>query len=181
MPVAYSSSIIARSRRPSGVVDVGLRDERVHFLERQELRQRGPGARRLKVVGRAAARAGDRARGSGSTRESRRPIARRTAATARGDLLADELLRAPGDRATSGVASEAGRVRRERSQIAPVAFEGVRGQPPLDAQMVEKRIDAGGAAVARSQGTVCPLTWCLPPSGSHRLPVEPMIRCAACS
>ena len=57
MPVAYSSSISARSRRPSGVDDVGLRQERVHVLDRQELRQRRPGRRRLQIVGRAAVEA----------------------------------------------------------------------------------------------------------------------------
>ena len=81
MPVAYSSSIIARSRRPSGVETSGCAIERVHLFERQKLRQRRPGARRPQIVGRDSARAGGRARGNGRSRGSPPP----SRATDRGD------------------------------------------------------------------------------------------------
>ena len=94
MPVAYSTSIIARSRRPRGVDDVRLRDQRVDFLERQELRQRRPGARRAQIVGRVALEVADRAQEpvEAAHRGDRR--APPSAATARAHLLAHELPRA---------------------------------------------------------------------------------------
>ena len=61
---------------------------------------------------------------------------------AAGDLLADECL----ERLTVervGRHAEPGGVRRERGQVARVAFERVRGQPPLDAQMVQERVNHG--------------------------------------
>ncbi len=74
-PVAYSTSISARSRRPRGVDDVGRREQRVDVFERQEPRQRGERARRLQVVGGILRR-----RAPMSRRKRKKP---RTAATSR--------------------------------------------------------------------------------------------------
>ncbi len=43
---------------------------------------------------------------------------------------------------------------RERSQIAGVALERVIGQPALDAEMIEVRVDHGGYATIRGSSEV---------------------------
>ena len=122
---------------------VGLRDQRVHFLDRQKRRQRGPGARRPQIVGRAvvetavehekaveAAHRGDRAGDR----------ARRQAAAA---LFTNERLeRLPIQRfdRPAGAGGKGG----ERRQIARVALERVARQPALDAQVIEVRVTTGG-------------------------------------
>ena len=112
--------------------DVGLREKDVHFLERQELRKCGPGARRLKVAGGAGRQAAiehqepvipTNGRDRSGDRARRQPAC---------DLLADERL----ERVTierRGLQPEAGCVPPERSQIAPVTLEGMRGQPAFHA------------------------------------------------
>jgi hypothetical protein len=57
-------------------------------------------------------------------------------------LLADECLERMAIERGRGQ-PEPGGVLRERGQIPPVAFEGMRRQPPLDAQMIEKRVNHG--------------------------------------
>ena len=119
IPVAYSSSIIARSRSPRGVVDVRLCDQRVDIVERQALRQRRPGARRTQVVGRIlrqafvdyqeteeAADGGDRAR----HRPRRQP---------RGHLLANERLEVPPVECLHRDADAGGELRQARRRSRP--------------------------------------------------------------
>ena len=132
-------SIIARSRRPSGVETSGCAMQRVDLLERQKLRQRGharggrrssAGLLRQRAVEHEeaveAADGGD----ARATERGDRPAAR---------CCADERLERRRDRALGGHARRAAPAKRASApQIARVALERVRGQPPLDAQMIEE-------------------------------------------
>ena len=114
---------------------VRLRDQRVDLLERKELRQRRPGARRLQVVRRTAGQTAVEHQEPVVSANRRDRSSHGPRGQPPGDLLAHEFL----ERATIervGLHAEPGRVLRERGQVAPVAFEGVRGQPPLHAQVV---------------------------------------------
>ena len=107
---------------------VGLRQQRVHLVERQERRKRGPRAGRLQIVGRALLEALARGRESGRSRGSRRPPAPPTAATARASPAART--NASSARRSSASDVGAGRCgkRGERGEVAAVALERVRAR-----------------------------------------------------
>jgi hypothetical protein len=121
------------SRPPTRPIDV---------VERQERRQRRPGARRLQVLGwtvrdplierEEAVEATDR--GDGAPDRARREAAAHLCADERLERVAIELF----DR-RAGVGGE----RRQLLQIAAVALDGVIGQPALDAQVVEIGLNHG--------------------------------------
>ena len=79
--------------------DVGLRDERVHLLEREERRQRRPRARAAADPPPGCARGGGRRRESDRSREWRRPRAPPSAARGPASSAGGRRLRAPAGRA----------------------------------------------------------------------------------
>ena len=143
MPVAYSSfdhRAVAQAERRR---DVRLGDQRVDLLERQELRQRRPGARRPQIVGRASVEPPIEDQEPVEAADVRRPCARPIAATARAPSAGGRTPRARRRSSASMAAAVRRGELRQRSQIAGVALERVAGQPALDAQMIEVRVDHG--------------------------------------
>ena len=119
---------------PSGLRRVGGLQQPVNLLHREELRQRFPGPRRLQIAGRVvlampgkyeipikAANAGHRPR----HRSRRPPLAHQQA-----HVLFERTAIQPLDRSSqaSGNLSKLG-------QVAAVAFDGMRREPPLHCQM----------------------------------------------
>ena len=150
MPVAYSTSIIARSRRPSGVETSGCAMSRVDVLEPTET-SAAPATR---------AAAGDRrpdcASGHGRGRESDRsrarprPLARPIAARARAARCwRTNASSAARSSASSGRLAPLGGVPRQRAQVARVAFERVRRQATLDAEVIQERVDHASPTFGR--------------------------------
>ena len=111
---------------------IRLRDQRVDLRDREELRQRGPGARRLQIVGGIAMELpidDEKPVEPAHRRDHARHRPRREAAR---HLLAHECLeRRAIERVDAALAR--GGERRQRREIASVALERVRGEPALDA------------------------------------------------
>ena len=143
MPVAYSSSIIARSRRPRGVATSGCAMSASTSSTERNFGSAGQARGGCRSSAGLSSQAPVEDEKAEEARESRRPTAPPTAARARCVICwrtnASSALRS----SASGGTSTLGRERRERRQIPRVALERVVGQPPLDPQVIEigKSID----------------------------------------
>ena len=142
MPVAYSTSMSARSRRPRGVVTSGCWMRRLHFLDGQKFRQRRPGARRPQIVGRIGfemLREHREAVEAAHGRHRPRDRSRRQAFAhhAGHEMLQRVAIEAQQRRAGAG--GKPGEV----LQVAAVAFERVIGQAALHAQVRQIGVDEG--------------------------------------
>ena len=119
---------------------VGLRDQRVHLVDRQECGQRRPGARRLQIVGRIPLEPlldDEEFVEAADGRDAPRDRSRRESAV---HLLAHERFeRSPIERIQSALAT--GGELSQRGQIARVTLERVRGQTPFNAKMIQVIVD----------------------------------------
>ena len=120
--------------------DVRLRQQGVHLLDREERGKRGPGPRRPQILGGVAndravqqevaveAADGGHGSGHGARGEAGRPeLAHERFEIGALERLERALLRRS--------------VPRQRAQVARVALERVRREAPLDAQVIQERVD----------------------------------------